>query len=145
MIKVARLLLAFLLLTYAKADANDSCRILLNKRVIFKGEVEQQNAVAFLTASQLKKTDLITLEYYSEDDVKGWSRTFYLDAANDKTLKTIQLNKQSGSVCFNAFALKKMIQNREPVFIYTTSLPKDKKMAARIRVRSIFVCKIEWN
>ena len=138
-------LLAFLVLAFSKVEANDSCSILLNKRVIFKGEVDQKDAVAVINKSQLKKTDNIILLYKSEDDVRGWCRTFYLDDPNDKNLKTIQLNKQSGTVSFNAFALSKAIQKKEPVFIYTITLPKDKKMAARIRVRRIFVCKIEWN
>lgn len=136
---------AFLALTMFTSAANDSCKILFNKRVIFKGSVEQENAVAFLDAKAFKKTDCITLEYRTENANKGWKRTFYIDASNDQNVKTIELGKQSGSVCVKASVLNELKEKKQPVFIYTASFPTDKAMAARIRIRKMFICKIEWN
>lgn len=127
------------------AQGNDSCEILFNKQVIFKGDVEQQNAVGFMKATEFKNTDCITIKYHSEKPMKGWKRTFYLDASNDQNLKTIELNKQNGSVSVKASVLNEMKEKKQPVFVYTISLPLDKAMAARVRVRRMFLCKIEWN
>jgi hypothetical protein len=132
-------------LTFYQADANDSCRILLNDQVIFKGQVEQENATALIRTNQFKETDCLKIVYYSENPSKGWNRTFYLNGTNDENLKTIDLKKQNGSVSVKASVLNKMKAKRQPVFIYTMSLPTDKAMAARVRVRRIFICKMEWN
>lgn len=145
MSKLILLLFAFVFTVNGKVNANDSCQIILNKRVIFRGEADQQNAVLFIEAKQFKKGDYLTLRYCSENESKGWNRTFYLNDANDENLKTIELSKQSGSASIDASVLNKQIEKRAPVFIYTMSLPTDKKLAARIRARRIFMCKIEWN
>ncbi|MCW3105972.1 MAG: hypothetical protein JWQ09_478 [Segetibacter sp.] len=143
--KLIVLLSAFVALTIFKADASDSCQILFNKQVIFKSNVEQENAIAFLKARQFKNTDCITIAYHSESANKGWKRTFYLTDSNDQNLKSFDLAKQSGSACVKASVLNEMKKKKQPVFVYTISLPTDKAMAARIRVRRIFICKIEWN
>lgn len=140
------LLPVFIALSAFIARANDSCAVLFNKQVIFKGDVEQENAIAVIKAEgPLKNTDCITIKYRSEKVLKGWKRTFYLDASDDQNLKTIELNKQNGSVSVKASLLNEMKEKKRPVFIYTMSLPTDKAMAARIRVRRMFICKIEWN
>src|SRR5215210_5350984 len=121
--KLFMLLPAFVALPMSPAHANDTCEIMFNKQVIFKGDVEQENSVAFLKAKPFQKSDCLTIRYYSENAKKEWKRTFYI----------------------NDSALKDMNEKKQPVFIYTTSLPTDKAMAGRIRVRRVFICKIEWN
>lgn len=143
--KLFVLLPAFITFCISTARANDSCVVLFNKQVIFKGETEQENPVAFIKAGAFKNADCITIKYYSEKVLKGWKRTFYLDASNDQNLKTIELNKQNGTVSVKASVLTEMKEKKQPVFIYTMSLPTDKAMAARIRVRRMLICKIEWN
>jgi hypothetical protein len=80
-----------------------------------------------------------------DDPDKGWKRTFYISDSNDENLKTAEINTQAGSVSFNASVIKDLMNKKQPVFIYTTSLPKNKELAARIRVRRVLLCKIEWN
>jgi hypothetical protein len=135
----------FLLLAVFKSLANDSCIVLLNKQVVFKGPVEQQDAVAWIKSKSLKSNDRITIVYHTENESRGWRRTFYVQDSTQENLETIELGKQSGSVTIGATALKAMKEKKEPVFIYTISLPKDKAMAARIRVRTLFLCKIGWS
>jgi hypothetical protein len=143
--KLMMILSSFVVLSAFSANANDSCEVLFNKQVIFKGEVEQENSVAFIKATRFKNTDCITINYHSEKVNKGWKRTFYLNASDDQNLKTLELNKQNGSISVKASVLNEMKEKKQPVFIYTMSLPTDKAMAARIRVRRILICKIEWN
>ena len=139
------LLSAFVILSAIRADANDSCEVLFNKQVVFKGEVDQENAIAFIKATYFKNTDCIIVKYHSEKALKGWKRTFYFDASDDHNLKTIELGKQNGSVSVKASVLNEMQKKKQAVFIYTMSLPIDKAMAARVRVRRMLICKIEWN
>lgn len=139
------LFVAFITLSICKAKASDSCEILFNKHLIFKGSVEQENPVAFIKAKHFKNTDCLTIRYRSENANKGWTRTFYINDSNGQNLKTIDLGKQSGSVTVNASVLNELEKKKQPFFIYTISLPKDKAMAARIRVRRMLICKIEWN
>ena len=139
------MLVSLIALSPIAARANDSCEILFNKQVIFKGDVEQENAHGFVKATQFKNTDCITIKYHSEKAMKGWKRTFYLEGPNDQNVKTIELSKQSGSVSVKASVLNEMKEKKQPVFVYTISLPADKAMAARVRVRRMFLCKIEWN
>ncbi len=136
---------AFLALSTVKVNAADSFIVLYNKHVIFKGMTEQENAAAYIKAKEFKNTDSITIIYKSENADKGWKRTFYMVDAKERNIKTIELLKQSGSVSMNASALQEMKEKKQPVFIYTVSLPADPKLAAGIRVRRIMLCKIEWN
>ena len=140
-----KFLCAFVTLTLIKASANDSCKILFNKQIVFKGEVDRETSVASIKAKKFTNKDCITIIYNSENTNRGWSRTFYINGPDEKNLKTISIGKQSGSVGVKATVLNEMKTKKEPIFIYTTSLPTDKEMAARIRVRRMLICKIEWN
>lgn len=139
------LLPAFILLSAMIAKANDSCLVLFNKQVIFKGEVEQQNAIGYIKAKQFKSSDCVTIKYYAENISKGWKRTFYIEDATGSNVKTIELGKQSGAVAMKASILNELKEKKQPFSIYTISLPTDKAMAARVRVRRMFICKVEWN
>ena len=143
--KLLLFFIAFVAMIGMRANASDTCVILFNKKVIFKGEVDKTDAVAFLKSNSFKKTDCLLIKYVSENELKGWKRTFYFDTEQDENVTTLELKKQSGSVYVNASLLDKMKEKKQPVIIYTMSLPTDKAMAARIRVRRIFICKIEWN
>jgi hypothetical protein len=145
MVKFSMLLLAFVALTISVAHASDSCKILFNKQVIFKGEVDNESSVSALKVKAFKKSDCITIVYNSETTNKGWERTFYINGPDEKNIKTITTSKQSGSLSVKASVLNEMKEKRQPVFIYTISLPTDKTLAARIRVRRLFICRIEWK
>ena len=138
-------LLFFMALASLKAGAHDRCEVYLNKQLIFKGEVEQENPVAHVTSRLYKATDCITVKYYSEQISKGWTRTFYFNGSDDKNIRIVEMAKQNGSVAVKASAFRNMMRKNEPVYIYTVSLPVDKTLASRIRVRRMLICKIVWN
>jgi hypothetical protein len=142
---ISAILLVIISLAFIKASANDSCKIFFNKELVFSGEVEQETSVASVKTRRFSRKDCFTIIYNSENAARGWERTFYINGPADKNLKTITVGKQSGSVSVTASVLNEMKEKRQPVFIYTTSLPTDKALAARIRVRRMFICKIEWN
>src|SRR4051794_14886243 len=99
---------AFTLQGVFRANANDSCLVLLNKQVIFRGVVDQENPIAAIKSKDLKTDDVITILYHSESENSGWMRTFYIQDSSQENLKTIQMGKQSGSVTIGAAALRAM-------------------------------------
>ena len=140
------LLIALLLmLSFVTVNAMDHWEILLNKQVIFKGTSEQENPTLQFKTRTFKKTDSFTLRYTSENAQSGWNRTFHVTDLEEKNLKTVSIDKQSGQVSVKASAVKEIMGKKQPVFIYTTSLPKDPSKAATVRIRRILLCKVEWN
>lgn len=138
-------LLSVLVVTFLKAQPTDKWQICFNKQSIFNGNSDQINRVAFLKLTSLKKKDCITIRYETGNADTGWKRTFFINDSADREIKKLELNKQSGSVSVNATVLKAMLDKKLPVFIYTTSLPKDPAKAAVIRIRRLLLCKLDWN
>jgi hypothetical protein len=136
---------AFFLLSFANRSAIDTWQILINKQVIFKGNAEMEESAVTIKNKTLKPTDRVIIKYNIDNPDPNWKRTFYINDSNDISIKTIELNKQSGAVSVNASAFKKLMDKKQPVFIYTTSLPKDPQKAAAVRVRRILLCKINWK
>ena len=138
-------LLSFLGIAFVNAGANDSCKIYFNKKLISKVRVDHDKSVAYLSSRSPKKTDCITVRYFSENVNKGWKRTIYFNARDERNIRTVEMDKQDGSVSVRASLFREMMEKKEPVFIYTMSLPADKALASRIRVRRMLICKLEWN
>lgn len=139
------LLTAFFAMSYNKAGATDGWQVFFNKQEIFKGNAEMEQLKTTFKSRELKKNDCFRITYNNDHPYAGWKRTFYFNDSTDNTIKTLELNKQTGSVSLNASVLKEMMIKKQPVFIYTVSLPKDPDKASNIRVRRILLCKIEWN
>jgi hypothetical protein len=138
-------LLSFLVLSFSKAQSPDNWQILLNKRSIFKGNSDRSNPATIVKTKSLKMSDCLTIRYNTDNADIGWKRTFYVNDSVDQNIKTLHLNKQSGCVSFKVSALKEMIDKKRPVFIFTTSLPRDPSKAAVVRIRRVLLCKIDWN
>jgi hypothetical protein len=132
-------------LSAAKAEASESWQILFNNKVIFKGNSDQPDPTVSLKATPFKETDKITIKYFMDNADNTWKRIFMVNDENEKSYITIELNKQSGSVSFKANKLKELMEKKKPFYIYTVSTPKDRSLAASVRVRRVLLCKIEWN
>ena len=118
---------------------------MFNKKLLVKGQPGQEEMQVSLKAVRIKKTDCFTIKYGTDNSNKRWNRTFYINDTADRTIKTVRINRQRGTVTFNASALKDMVNKRQPLIIYTTSLPKDPAKAATVRVRRIILCRIKWD
>jgi len=129
----------------AKADTTDTWQILINNKVIFKGNGNEENAATVLKGSSIKSSDQVTIKYLTTNADDSWKRTFLLTDENDNTITSLTLNKQSGSACFPANKLIELKNKKQPAFIYTISTPKNAALAASVRVRRILLCKIEWS
>ena len=128
----------------AHAQAPDTWKIILDNKVIASGKSDKADSVINLKSSVLKKTDKIVLSYSAGSPNPGWNRTFSINNAKDENLITLPMSKPSGSVSLNADSLKKLIAKTKSFYIYTISLPKDRSLAARVRVARILLGKIEW-
>ncbi len=130
----------------AYAQEEDTWKLLINKKVVASGKPGNDEAVVRLqTAAVAKMTGAnFTVQYAQLTGGTGWNRTIECTDAADKSLHTVQMPAASGSAAFPMTLLKKYAASKTPLFIYTTSLPKDKKKAAVVRVRRFLLCKIEW-
>ena len=139
------ILLCSLLFAVANADATDTWQILINKQIICKGNSDQENTVATIKKRALTSGDNLVIKYSMDNGDKTCTRTFYISDSSDHNLATAKINQQTGSVTIKAEIIKRIMEKKQPFFIYTTSLPKDKGLAARIRVRRVLLCRIDWN
>jgi hypothetical protein len=143
--KLLLLIPVFLLLSMLKATAMDRWEILFNNKVLYKGSEDQEDNTVHFKVNAFKKTDCFTIRYTAENAQNSWNRTFYINGKEDNNIKTFAISKQSGKISVTASLLSEMMHKKAPVFIYTTSLPKDAAKAAAVRVRRILLCKLEWN
>lgn len=127
-----------------RAEPTESWQILFNNKVIFKGNSDQTDPSASLKPS-FKATDKITIKYFMNNADDTWKRSFLINDESEKNFITLGLNKQSGSVSFNATRLKELMEKKKPFYIHTVSIPKNPSLAASVRVRRVLLCKVEWN
>jgi hypothetical protein len=139
------IIVALLSASFTNTAAIDTWQIFINKQVIFKGNAEMEETAVAIKIKTLKPQDCLIIKYFIDNPNPNWKRTFYINDSNDISVKTVEINKQSGSVSVNASVFKQLMDKKQPVFIYTTSLPKDPQKAAAVRVRRILLCKINWK
>jgi hypothetical protein len=133
------------LLSVAYAQAGDSWKIYLNKKLLLQTPVESNEAVIVLDKAATLSKNTISIQFKSGDTESDFKRSFFLNDAGEKTIKKLELKGIDGTVTLNTMELKAAASSRKPLFIYTTAIPKDPAMAAAVRVRRVLLCKIEWK
>jgi hypothetical protein len=115
--------------------------ILLNKKKIFsaKEENDQKNIIS-VKLSDLKPGKNFTLFYLQVNTANKnqWIRTIGVYTTEDNEL----IRKNTSSITLPYKQIKKMLLENKTIRIYTWSLPKDPKEAARVRVRRVHLCTI---
>jgi hypothetical protein len=140
------LLIFFSVIAVATAQAQaDSWKILFRNKIVLKGDSNKPDTELVVKSRPLKSTDKISIKFTSAKADNDWTRTFFITDEGDNNLITQKVDKQNGEVCVTAGKLIKLIKQKQSVFIYTLSTPKDKSLAARVRVRRMLLCKIEWK
>jgi hypothetical protein len=129
----------------AQAQSGDSWKIFLNKKLLLQTPVESNEAVVVLNKATTIAKNTLSIQYKSADTESDFKRSFYINDAQEKTIKKIDLKAVDGTVIINTKDLKAAAASRKPLFIYTTAIPKDPAMAAAVRVRRLLLCKIEWK
>ena len=135
--------LLFLSVISIFAQDGASWSILHNKKEIFSAtqENEQKNIIT-VKLSDLKPNRNFIIAYSERKTVRGkneWKRTIGIYNETDKEL----LRKDTSAIKLPDTQLKKMLQENKTIKIYTWSIPKDPKEAARVRIRRVHLCTIE--
>lgn len=115
------------------------CRIILNKKTIFlaKQENEETNT-ATLKLSDLKPNKNFIISYAEAKPEKDWKRVIGIYDESDEEL----IRKDAVTLKLNTTQVRKWFTTNRKIKIYTWSLPKDPKEAARVRVRRVHLCTI---
>lgn len=116
-----------------------------DKRKLFSSSIEneEQNNLT-VKPSDLKSGGNFIIMYSDANttDKKGeWKRTIGIYTSADKEL----YRKDSTTLKIPDLQLKKMLQENRAIKVYTWSLPKDPKEAARVRIRRVHLCTIMLN
>ncbi|MBS1576711.1 MAG: hypothetical protein JST09_15540 [Bacteroidetes bacterium] len=125
----------------AFSQDNAEWKIILDKKTIFsaKQEDEQRN-IDTVCLSDIKPNKNFTI-YYSETinhSKKSWKRIIGIYNEADKEL----IRKEAVPLRLNTSQIRKWLIDNKKIKIYTWSLPKDPKEAARVRVRRVHLCTI---
>ncbi|WP_207491398.1 hypothetical protein [Aridibaculum aurantiacum] len=134
-----------LLATSAQAQNSDEWQVRLNKQVLLRSPAETAEPTITLSKSSVKKNDILTIQYTTNDGQQDWKRSFTINDANEQTFKELSLKNQTGTATLKLKELAKAAASNKPLYIYTMSLPKDPNQAALVRVRRILLCKIQWK
>ena len=126
-------------ITYPQGDINWG--ISHDKEKLFSSSIEneEQNNLS-VKISDFKSGKNFTITYWAANSDKKaeWKRTIGLYTSADKEL----YRKDSDVVKVPDQLIKKMLQENKTIKVYTWSLPKDPKEAARVRIRRVHLCTI---
>jgi hypothetical protein len=113
-----------------------------DKTKLFSSSIEneeQNNLVVNIADLKSGKNFIISYSDAAAADKKGqWKRTIGIYNSVDKEL----CRTDSEIVRIPDAQLKKMLQENKTIRVYTWSLPKDSKEAARVRIRRVHLCTI---
>jgi hypothetical protein len=128
------------LLPQAQTSVAGSWKIKWNKKIILETNKSDETAnTKKIKAADLKKKYLLEISYNEADaqKEKEWKRSFMILDENDNEL----LRKDSiRHVTIAATELKKLFGNKKKIKIYTSAIPTDPDLAARARVRIVYMC-----
>ena len=135
--------LFFLSALFVFAQDGVSWSIIHNKKKLFSATEENtEKNIISVNLSDLKSTGNFIISYsqtISDHGRNEWIRTIGLFNDVDKEL----YRKNTSTVKLPDIQLKKMLRENKTIKIYTWSIPKDPKEAARVRIRRVHLCTIE--
>jgi regulator of protease activity HflC (stomatin/prohibitin superfamily) len=137
--------LLFIVLLFSAFSAysqdNAEWKIIINKKTIFsaKQEDEQKN-IDTISLSDVKPNKNFIISYFETIDnaKKSWKRIIGIYNESDKEL----IRKDAVALKLNTTQVRKWLFDNKKIKIYSWSLPKDPKEAARVRVRRVHLCTI---
>lgn len=135
------LILLFTINSAFMLQAQDSWKVYHNKTEILVTEEksESKNIVSINSATLNKEGELV-LTYFEKEPQKDWSRFIAVFDNQDNELlqrKNLRILKVSNA------SLKDLFKKSATLHIYSWSLPNDPDLAARIRIRRVYLCTLE--
>ena len=98
----------------------------------------------YLTKSQISREDSLVIEYTEAHLNKEWNRTFIFYNGQTELLH-FDFQVSSGIYGLPMKKIAPKLHDNSSLTIYTFSLPKDKALAATVRVRRILICKLIYK
>lgn len=137
-----RLLLTSLaFLTALIISAQDSWRIKLNnKTVLHSSREDVETNTEKIKASAWRKNGYLQILYKDPDAAKDSYRTIII---SDETDNELVRQDSVNSLKIPIRTLKKALGGNRKIQIFTTVLPSDPELAARVRVRRVHLCTLE--
>jgi len=138
------LLISLLFVSFPPVYSQDSAgwNIILNKKSIFSARQEdEQKNILTVKVSDFKAGKNFIISYLETSTARNkneWKRTIGIYNTADKEL----IRKDTATLKLNASQIKKWLLENKTVKVYTWSLPKDPKEAARVRIRRVHLCTI---
>jgi hypothetical protein len=134
--------LLFTMIASASVEAQpDSWTVSLNKKVLLSAnkESEQEN-IAAIKKSDIDKIGELEIVYNEANPNTAWKRTIGIFDENDKPLfekaEILQIKISTAD-------LRKLVDGKTKIKIYTWAIPKDPAKAAAIRIRRVHLCTLE--
>lgn len=135
-------LLPLLLLSMLLASAQASWRIKLNDKTVLLASKENEaaNTKKIMPAAWNKNKGCLEIIYKDDKSEKDWYRSFFIgdDSGNDLIRKD-SVNKLE----ISTKTLKKALNGKKKIIIYTAAVPSDPELAARVRIRRVHLCTLE--
>ena len=121
--------------------AQDSWKVYCGKKELLNTSVsdEEKNIIP-LGDSELSSNAEFILQYKDKSLQKDWKRIIALFDEKDSQLL---IKEDTKSVTLPMSEIKNLLDKNGRLKIYTWALPKDPELAARIRIRRIYLCTID--
>lgn len=123
----------------------NSWQIKWNKKLLLDASKENESAnTKKIKKAELDKNYCLEIIYKEADpkNKKEWTRSFHFFGDSENEL----LRKDSTwNVNIPAAELKKLLGDQRKIRIYTIAIPTDPDLAARVRVRRVHLCTLEFQ
>jgi len=127
------------LLSFISLSAQDSWKVMHNGKTILNTDVEsvEKNTIE-IKASELKKKSYLCISYNEAVKQGDWKRSIIVFDEKDNQL----YKKENFTVKIENSILMGLFNKSKVLKVYTTSLPKDPKLAAAVRIRRVHLATI---
>jgi hypothetical protein len=133
------LILLIGLLIFNSTSAQDSWKVSHNGKTILTTNVESsEKNVIEINKNELKKKSYICVIYKEAVKQRDWNRSIIIFDEKDNQL----YKKENFTVKLENAVLAVLFKRSKVLNIYTTSLPKDPKLAAAVRIRRVHLATI---
>jgi hypothetical protein len=120
--------------------AQGSWKVYCGKKLMLKASVpdETLNRIR-LSEKELSSDSDLRIVYHEQQHQKNWNRFFTINNGDGEELKAFE-KLDTLKIALND--IKHLLEDNGKLKIYTWSLPEDPELAARVRVRRVYLCSL---
>jgi len=122
--------------------AQDSWKVYCGTKVLLKTSVSDASKnTVILGGRELASGAELKIVYKDRDPQKDWTRIIAVFDDNDNELE----RKETDSFSLRMSKIRELSAQYKKLTFYTWALPKDPELAARIRIRRVYLCTVEMK